>query len=112
MNGKITLTGQLSTGVSTKLLPVDGAVLEFQQESETAYAAGTQTVTISHTKEGYHCYLFHCPQYGIEENFFVYIWDIGTNTATLRIVNQGPAVTKSIGTTIWLCIPILVEENS
>lgn len=110
MGMKITLDGQLSTGITTKILPVDGAKIEIQQEAEVAYTTGVQLKTIVHNKEGYNCYLLHCPQYGIEEDFFVYIWDVGTNQATLRIVNQGAAVTRSIGTTVWLCIPIIVDE--
>lgn len=112
MGMKITLDGQLSTGVSTKLLPVDGAKVEICEIPSASYTPGSHNIQITHEKEGYNCYLLYCPQYGLAEGFYAYIKDEGVNTAELYVQNRTETtVTRSIGDTIWLCIPILVDED-
>ena len=106
MTGKITLNGQLSTGISEKLIPIDGSFIVFADIPSTTYVNGGQTQTITHTEEGYNCYLFYCPSYGIARDFFVYVKSKGVNTAELYIRNEGDEVTGSIGLAMWLCVPI------
>lgn len=106
--GKITLNGTLSTGVSTKLLPVDGAKIVAREEPTITVPAGDNVLTLTYEEEGYESYLFHCPQFGIANNLFVYTSTVVTNGAELYIRNSsGGTIQASIGHTLWLCIPIL-----
>lgn len=94
------LKGTLSASIM-----LDGSVIEEQIEDEISIGSGEHELTITHEKEGYTSYLYFCPQYGITNNVFVYVTSITQNAAVLRVNNTGSAVTMSIGTTMWLCIP-------
>lgn len=110
---KITLDGKLSTGVSTKLLPVDGAKVEICEIPSASYDPGSHVIQIKHEKEGYNAYLLFCPQYGIADGLFAYVKSQAINTVGIYVQNRNEeAVTMSLGETIWLCIPILVDDEN
>lgn len=91
--------------LSIPLEVTENIVVESQVEPAVTYTHGQQVVTITHEKDGYDCYLFNCEQYGITDDFFVYIKDVNVDSANLIINNRGDEITGSIGTTLWLCIP-------
>ena len=91
---------------------LQGARVEICEIPSNSYPPGITNIRLNHQKEGYESFLLYCPQYGIANGIFAYVRDSDVDTAEIYVQNRSDkTVTMSLGESIWLSCPILVDDN-
>lgn len=113
LSGANHLVGTLSMGYEYRYIyntegggSSDLTFIESVPLPERTLENGVNSITLTHYKEGFGCFLLTVSPKRVNDRYYAKIKSIGVNTADVDIVNTGSDYTGSIGTAYWLCISL------